>query len=274
MKNYFSLLLIVLMMPILNFGQSKKELKIVSLSGAITEIVCALGYQNHIVGTDVTSTYPENLNTIDLGHVRTLSIESVLTLKPTLILATSKDLNPELLKKLKSSQIKLFVFDQELSLAGTKKLIEEVANAIGEKKFSHLQKDIDVYIKKIKKVSKKPKVLFVYARGAGTLMIAGKNTFFDNIIKLSGGQNAIQTIEDFKPLTPEALLQNNPDYILFFDKGLSSLGGIDGALKIEGIAKTNAGKNRNIKAMDGALLSGFGPRLGQAIFELNQLISK
>src|SRR5690606_35624661 len=80
--------------------------------------------------------------------------------------------------------------------------------------------------------------------------------------------------EDFKPLTPEALIQSNPDYILLFEKGLESLGGIDGVLQIQGINQINAGKNKQIITMDGALLSGFGPRVGQAAKELNQLLSK
>ena len=60
-----------------------------------------------------------------------------------------------------------------------------------------------------------------------------------------------------------------PFVILLFDTGLQSLGGIDGLLKIEGISATNAGKNQKIITMDGQLLSGFGPRLGEAVVELH-----
>jgi iron complex transport system substrate-binding protein len=41
-----------------------------------------------------------------------------------------------------------------------------------------------------------------------------------------------------------------------------------GLLKVPGIANTNAGRNRKIIAMDGQLLTGFGPRLGKAALEL------
>ncbi|MDP2160141.1 MAG: ABC transporter substrate-binding protein, partial [Flavobacterium sp.] len=155
----------------------------------------------------------------------------------------------------------------------TKNLLKEVASVLGEKNFTALQTTIDTQLKKVKPISAKPKVLFVYARGAGTLMVAGKNTPVEKMIELAGGQNAVSGFDDFKPLTPEALLSNNPDYILFFDSGLQSLGGVEGALKIEGLSKTKAGKNKNIIAMDGALLSGFGPRVGEGVVELNQLIT-
>ena len=116
---------------------------------------------------------------------------------------------------------------------------------------------------------KKPKVLFIYARGAGNLMVAGKETPLHSMIELAGAENAAAELTDFKPLTPEALLTTNPDVILMFDSGLQSLGGVDGLLKVEGIAATNAGKNKKVVSMDGQLLSGFGPRLGEAVVELH-----
>lgn len=252
-----------------NWAQNRK---IIALNGAVTEIVCALGFQNEIIATDVTSTFPASLKVKDLGHVRSLSIESVLALKPTMILATSKDLSPDLIAKFKATGIKTHILEQEFSVAGTKKLIQEVAAILGAKNTNSLQNQIDKQLKLVKKIPNTPKVLFVYARGAGTLMVAGSNTPIDKMITLAGAKNAVSGFSDFKPLTPEALLNANPDYILFFDSGLQSLGGINGALKIDGILKTTAGKNKNILAMDGALLSGFGPRVGEAAVQLNQLI--
>lgn len=101
-------------------------------------------------------------------------------------------------------------------------------------------------------------------------MVAGQKTPLDAVINLAGGVNAAQGFDDFKPLTPEALLEANPDVILMFDSGLQSIGGVEGILKIEGIAQTNAGKNKKVIAMDGQYLSGFSPRLGDAVLELNQ----
>ncbi len=273
MKNTITFLFCLVGIIAFSNEKATAQERIITLNGAITEMVCALGHQDKIVATDVTSTFPSTLKVKDLGHVRTLSIESIMALKPTLILATEKDMNPDLAAKLKASGIKTHIFKQEFSVEGTKKLIQEVAVVLGEKNITALQSSIDKKIKTVKAIPSKPKVLFVYARGAGTLMVAGKNTPVDKMIALAGGQNAVTGFDDFKPLTPEALLANNPDYILFFDSGLQSLGGIEGALKIEGLAKTKAGKNKNIIAMDGALLSGFGPRVGEGVAELNQLIS-
>ena len=103
-------------------------------------------------------------------------------------------------------------------------------------------------------------------------MVAGQRTQLDEMIKLAGGENAVSGFEDFKPLTAESLVAANPDVILLFDSGLSSLGGIDGLLEVQGIGQTNAGKNRKVVEMDGQFLTGFGPRLGEAILELAKKI--
>ena len=251
-----------------------KTEKIVSLNGAVTEIIAALGHEKEIVGTDVTSTYPETLKATakDLGHVRQVSIEAIMALQPTVILATDKDMSPELLEKIKKSGVKAQIFTQEFTPAGTKKLIADVAKALNHGDYKALEDKIDADLKNVKPIANAPKVLFIYARGANMMMVSGTGTPVEKTIELAGGKNAVTDFADFKPLTPEALIKGNPDVILLFDSGLGSLGGSQGVLKIPGVDKTNAGKNKKIIAMDGALLSGFGPRLGEGAAQLNALL--
>lgn len=256
--------------------EKAEGLKIVSLNGAVTEIVAALGHEKEIVGVDVTSTYPETVKTTakDLGHVRSITIESIVALKPTVIIGTDKDMSPELAEKIKAAGIEAHILTQDFSPEGTKKLIADVAGIIKNTDFKALTDKIDADLAKVQPIAKAPKVLFIYARGAGTLMVAGKNTPVEKTIALAGGQNAITEFDDFKPLTPESLIKGNPDVILLFTTGLQSLGGVDGLLKIQGVDKTNAGKNKKIIALDGALISGFGPRVGEGASTLNAELIK
>ena len=257
-------------------SNSNTQERIISLNGTISEVLVALGQESALVGVDVTSSYPENLkNTAkDLGHVSQLSVEALMELKPTLILGVEKELSEDLKKQLEQTGIPLKLVSHQSSIEGTKATIKEVASAMNLDNGADLIAQIDKDLTDIHPFNPKPKVLFIYARSAGMLMVSGTGTPIDEMIQLAGGENVISSFSDYKPLTPESLLAANPDYILLFTTGLSSVDGIDGVLKIDGIAQTNAGKNKKIIAMDGQLLSGFSPRVGQAIKELNQLLSK
>jgi len=251
--------------------QSTSENKIVSLNGAITETIAALGKGGEIVGKDVTSTYPADLTAKDLGHVgRGMTIEGLMSVNPTLIIGTTKEENPDLMGKIKESGIKLELVDQEYSVEGAKNLIKKVSEIIGVSEVQNLNDKIDADLAQMQAFEKKPKVLFIYARGAGNLMVAGTGTPMEALIKIAGADNAVTEFADFKPLTPESLIQGNPDVILMFDSGIQSMGGMDGILKVPGIEQTNAGKNKKIVTMDGGLMSNFGPRVGEAALELNK----
>lgn len=251
------------------------ETRIVSLNGTISEILSALGLEENIVGTDVTSTYPSSLaEKPKVGHNRNISAEGVLSLQPDLVLARAEELDPVLKSQFEAAGVQVLAFDHEYSVEGSKKLIRDVAASFNlDQKakvvIAGLDRDLDSARQYIDTVSR-PKVLFIYARGTGTLMVAGENTQVEQMIELAGGQNAIEGFEDFKPLTSESLVAANPDVILLFDSGLASLGGMEGLLKVQGIAQTNAGKNRKVIEMDGQLLTGFSPRLGKALAALAQ----
>jgi iron complex transport system substrate-binding protein len=246
--------------------------RIVSLNGTISEIICDLGRQGQIVGVDVTSTYPAALEKLPkVGHNRNISAEGVLAQNPTLVVGTTESLKPEVAAQLKSAGVRVELFKQAYSVDGTKQLIKEVAAAFGATaEVPALLKKLDAQLTQVRKPAKSPRVLFIYARGTGTMMVAGQGTQVEKIIQLAGGQNAATGFTEFKPLTAEALVAANPDVLLLFDSGLQSLGGKAGLLQVPGIAQTTAGRTGRVVEMDGQLLTGFGPRLGLAASELSK----
>ena len=274
MKNpllKFCLLLLGVLLSI-GLASAAPAPRIVSLSGTTSEIICALGKQAQLVGVDVTSTYPAALEKLPkVGHSRNISAEGVLALTPTLVIGTTESLKPEVAAQLKSAGVAVQLFKQDYSVAGTKQLVKDVAAAFGASaQVPAVLRKLDADLAQARKPAKAPKVLFIYARGAGTMMVAGTGTQAAKVIQLAGGQNAVTDFADFKPLTAEALVAANPDVLLLFDSGLASLGGKAGLEKIPGIAQTTAGKTGRVVEMDGQLLTGFGPRLGLAVTELGQ----
>lgn len=244
--------------------------RIVSLNGTVTEIVCALGFEKSLVGVDVTSTYPTTVKALPkVGHNRNISAEPVLALRPEIVITTSNYISPTVLEQIKSVGVKTVLLKQDYSINGTKQLITQIAAALEvPEKGAELVKKLEQEQQALRIAAGKKKVLFIYARGAGTMMVAGEGTAVKEMISLAGAQNAITGFSEYKPLNAESLIAANPDVILMFDTGLESMGGVDGLLKVQGVAQTNAGKNRKVIVMDGQYLTGFGPRVMNAVKEL------
>ncbi len=254
--------------------------RIITLSSALSETVYALGKGGSVVAVDVTSEYPAAIKQKPrASRDRTFSLEGLLSFKPDMVLTAPKELSYAVETKLKRLGIKVVTIGQEYSVKGAERFIKDVATAVEAKEagntlVTRLQQDMNQALASVKKNGgKTPKVLFIYARGVGLMSVAGKGSHIDAVIGLAGGRNAVQEFSDFKPYTTEALIRANPDVLLLFDFGTSSIGGKQAVLNMPGVALTNAGKNKQVISMDGPLLINFSTRLPQAIKELNAQLS-
>ena len=108
--------------------------RIVSVGGAITEIIYALGSENRIVGVDSSSLWPQQAKSFpQIGYQRALSAEGILSLSPDLILAT-EDAGPlATLAQLKKVGVRLTVVPNMPTIDGILDKISAVAEAIGKK---------------------------------------------------------------------------------------------------------------------------------------------
>ncbi|MFD2599276.1 hemin ABC transporter substrate-binding protein [Sphingobacterium corticis] len=257
----------------LSFAQAKR---IVTLGAALSETVHALGAGARIVAVDVTSEYPTVIKQKPrVSKDRTVSLEGLLSFKPDLILTPPNELTAETIRKLKQLGVRVVTINQEYSVKGAQRFIQEVGTSIGmqdagAKLAAKTAKETQEALASLKKSNQKPKVLFIYAQGVGLMSVAGKASQLDAIISLAGGKNAIQEFSDFKPYSTEALIKANPDALLLFDFGTSSLGGANAVLRMPGMSMTKAGKQKRIISMDGPLLVNFSTRLPIAIRELNK----
>ncbi|MFB9076119.1 hemin ABC transporter substrate-binding protein [Flavobacterium procerum] len=257
----------------LAYSQPKR---IITLGGAITETVADLGFEKQIVAVDVTSEHSDNIKKLPkVSKNRSVSAEGLMAFRPDLIIAPYGDVPYGVIQSLKGAGIRFVAVKQEYSVKGALQFIREIGIALGEKdKGNELaletSKRIDKALQTVKLNKKKPKVLFIYARGTGTMTVAGKGSNMDAMIALAGGRNAIQEFNRYKTYSTEALVSANPDVLFLFDFGIESLGGSNGLLGMPGVAYTNAGKNKRIAAMNGPLMINFSTRLDQAILALHK----
>ncbi|MDE2742672.1 MAG: hemin ABC transporter substrate-binding protein [Gemmatimonadota bacterium] len=252
--------------------------RIVTLGGTITEIVFALGAGERVVGVDASSSFPEAVNQLPkVAYHRRLSAEGVLSLRPTLIIATTEAGPPEAIQQLESAGVTVLVLPHDPTVENAIAKIERIAAALevqarGTALIQALKEELSQVQSAIPQIAAQAKILFLYARGQGTLMVAGQDTAADTMIDLAGGTNAIQGYSGYKPLTSEAAVAAAPDLILLMDSGLESIGGAQGLWQLPGLALTPAGQQGRVLSMDGLFLLGFGPRLGQAVLALNEAL--
>jgi len=246
--------------------------------GDITETLFALDQGDKIVGVDITSTYPaEQVKDLPhLGHVTQLNVEAVLQLQPDLIFVGESNKSQEAIQQLEKAGIKIQTVPSNYTLEQPLQLIDSISQllncsekAVALKK--SIQADYDQFEALKANVQNPKKVLFIYSRGKGSMMVGGKGTSADAIIQLAGAINAAETSE-FQALSAEGLVQTQPEVFLLFESGLKSLGGPEGFLEVPGVAATPGGKQQRIITMDGLKLLGFTPRLGKALIELHQQI--
>lgn len=257
-------------------GHAQEPKRIVSIGGANTEILYALGFEKQIVGTDTSSVYPEAAQvTPKVGYARALSVEGILSLRPNLVILNDQAGPPAVLAQLKQVGVPILVTKAARSLADTRRNIETIAtslNAPAQKEGVLAQIDRDLALLKDEKtgLAKTPRVLFIMQHGGGAPMVAGEETAADSILKIAGAENAVTGYEGYKPLTPEAVVKMDMDYILVTDLGVKAAGGMDKLLSQPGIRMTEAAKKRRVIVMEPHYLLGFGPRVGEAALKLHQ----
>lgn len=248
--------------------------RIVVIGGSATEIVYALGAGDLLVGVDTSSIYPEAATKLpQVGYQRTISAEGIIALKPTTMIILPDAGPPPAIQQIESAGIKIVRVPNDYSVDGAKVKIRTIAEALnrkedGEKLVTKLDAEIAEAKNMVAGKQDKPKVLFLYSRGAGTTSVGGTGTPAAEMISLAGAVNAFPDFEGYKPLNSEALVAAQPDVILLPARALEPLGGIDGILALPGIASTPAGKNKKIITLDDMQLLGFTPRLAESIKEL------
>lgn len=255
--------------------------RIVSIGGALTEIIWALGAADDLVGVDTTSLFPAAVTKLpSVGYARSLSGEGVLALAPTRVVATEDAGPPAVLRQIGDAGVSVSVLAANHRFEGVLERVSRMGALLGRStQAAQLTATLQDEWQRARRsiVSRKgsnPRVLFVLSHSPSQVMVGGRNSSAEAMLGYAGALNAVQQFEGFKPLTPEAVIASNPDIVLFTDQGLRAIGGIESALKLPGLSQTPAGQKRRVIALEAMFMLGFGPRLPSAVAALNAAIHK
>lgn len=245
------------------------------LAGSLAATVWGLGLGDTLVGRDMSTTFPgtEHLPVVTSG-AHAVNAESVLALRPTLVLTDGTVGPRDVLEQLRESGVTVVFLANEPSLEGAAQLARDTAEAlgvaeVGELLAARIASDVDTVRAQIASVApsdpdKQLRIVFLYLRGAsGIYYLFGAESGADHLIQALGARDVAAELgwEGMRPMTDEAMIEADPDVVLVMTNGLASAGGVAGLLEAKpALALTSAGQHRRIVDMaDGEVLS-FGPR--------------
>jgi iron complex transport system substrate-binding protein len=248
--------------------------RIVSIGGAITEILYALGFEERLAGVDATSLFPPAAlrDKPNVGYWRQLSAEGVLGLNPSLVLAMQGSGPKETIEVLDAAKVPLVMVPETFSEQGLLDKIALVGRAMDAgPRTECLSKAVAEDLAQLRelrgKVTMPVRVMFVMSFLNGRAMAAGRNTAASEIIRLAGATNAIDAYEGYKPINDEAIVAARPDVVLSIARGKDSVEA-ETVFGHPAFAMTPAARDRAFISMEGLYLLGFGPRTAAAARDL------
>jgi iron complex transport system substrate-binding protein len=251
--------------------------RVVVLANGVAEIIQSLNAQSIIVGRDISSTADSlaDIPIVTSGHQ--VLPEKVIALKPDLVLIDASTGPKAAIETIKAAGILVIETPESWSLKDLPIKVRAVGRAIGaQDQAEELVRQLNDSLNS-SAVKNSPRVAFLYLRGTSSVyLIGGAGSGADSLLAAIGAIDVgAQTLDrPFNTLTAESLAELNPDVILVMSKGLESVGGIDGLLKLPGVAQTRAGKNSAVIDVDDSLLLSFGPRTPSLVDALAKAISK
>ena len=248
--------------------------RIVSLAPNTTEILCALGLEDRIVGRTDYCNYPKSVETIpSIGGTYNPNIEAIIALEPDLVLSATH-VPKEVTYKLRDVGIPVAFLNEEENFEGTMSTITNIGILTGteaeaETVVAEMEMTIDNILREVDALQKteKPKVYYMVGFGEQDFT-AGGNTFISEMIGLAGGQNIAQNIQGWS-ISREEILADEPDMIIM----PSDLTTLETLQQTEFYKDLDAVKSGHVYEIDGDMISRQGPRIADALVEMAKIIN-
>ena len=241
----------------------------VTIRGHIEESKFMLFYtkEDKLIAVDITSNFPLQAKSLpSIGYVRALSAEGVLSLSPSLILGED-DMGPAaVMEQLARVGIEIKIIPEENTADGIIQKVKCVADILGMPELDKntilesLINDVKDLEDMVSKNLNPKKVMFILGMESGSPTVGGRGTSADGFIKMTGGVNVMNSFEGWKPVSTESIIEASPDFIIISNRGLSSFKTVEKLGQHPTLVFTPASKNKNIIALDGMAMLGFGPR--------------
>lgn len=190
--------------------------RVVSLAPNLTQMIAAAGALDRIVGTDNFSNEPPSVKALPKVGDMQPNAELIGQLRPDLVLTVASTTHPALGRSLETLGIPLFVARVD-RLDDVPRVIRTLGrifdtSSVAERNAKNFENEIDALRRSR---AQRPRVLF--ALFLDPLYVAGRNTFIDDLLHLTGASNAVAT-DGWPQYSLEAVAADPPDIIIVASK--------------------------------------------------------
>ncbi|MFN4082216.1 MAG: ABC transporter substrate-binding protein [Bacteroidia bacterium] len=242
-----------------------KPNRIISLVPSQTELLYDLGLTDEIVGQTIFCVHPDDMHQTKprVGGTKKLNFEKIKALKPDLIIANKEENNKQDIEMLEKDY-PVWV-SNIVDLPSALEMILQVGVLVNKtKKSVQITTEISNTFKDLKSLPNYPKTLYLIWKNP--YMAAGKDTFINYLLKISGFENIVLNHQSRYPEIDEEVIKQADVILLssepypFKDKHIEELKRIN--------------PKSVVKLVDGELFSWYGSRLLYTAKYINSLVDE
>ena len=237
--------------------------RIVAMSPDVADVIISLGATNKLVGKDATNTNPALKNVPAVGMHRNITAESVLAVKPDLVLGSYMVQPASIYQRLTSLKVKAVNVAPKEDINTFTKSIKTIGSYVGKK-----SQGTTLANNWSKAMSPMPKTGKRYLLSYDGRIVAGKGTVGDELIRRAGGINAAN-VSGLKPMSREGWLAAKPDVIIIAEHNQKVVGGVSKFSQRPEIAVSAAGKKGGVQFWPADDFLRYGLNSPQVLKKLN-----
>ena len=250
--------------------------RIVSLTPSNTEILCALGLVENIVGVDSSSDYPEAVSQMEVvGDYSGPNMEAIIVAEPDVVFASTY-LSEEQLAAFETAEIPV-VCSQVDSYEAIPEGIRLVAEAVGgdaEPVIAAMEAEKDEALAAVVAREEPLKVYFCLGFGEYGDYSAGPGTFIDSLITLAGGVNVVtDPANPWPSYSLEQLVLDDPDVILISDYIGDRTTLVEQLSAADGYKELRCVQEGHVYCVDDDTTSRPCPRINQALKDIVEILN-
>ena len=238
----------------------RPPLRVVSLLPSLTEVVCALGACERLVGVDTYSNWPPQVRALPhVGGLEDASIETIVALKPDLVLAATSS---RALARLEGLGLKVAAMEPR-TLADMRRVTASIAQLLShgdaQAMWQGIDAGVDAAARELPPSLRGTRVYFEVNSGP---YAASESSFIGELLLRLGIANVVPgTLGPFPKLNPEFVVRADPQVIMISDRTAQALKDRPGWNRIEAV---RLGRVCRFTAAQGDVLVRAGPRMAEA----------